>query len=57
MDEATQRLHEIPCPGCGFEPDVVRYFRRIVDQVRIGYDCTCGAHVENGVMVFVGAGR
>lgn len=49
-------LHENPCPGCGLEPEVVRYYRRISDKVRVGYDCTCGAHVIDGVVIHMGAG-
>jgi hypothetical protein len=57
LDEATRALHENPCPGCGFEPEVVNYYRRKSDKVRVGYDCTCGAHVVNGVVLHMGGSR
>lgn len=51
MDEATAALHEQPCPGCGCEPDVFTYIRNAATKVRVGYHCSCGAIVVNGVMV------
>lgn len=53
----TDPFHENPCPGCGLEPDVVTYYRRKSDKVRVGYDCSCGAHVIDGVVIHMGAGR
>lgn len=50
MDAATLALHDGPCPGCGLEPEVTAYWRRIADKVRVGYACTCGARVINGVV-------
>lgn len=57
IDDGTTALHETPCPGCGLEPEVVRYYRRISDKVRVGYDCECGAHVIDGVVLHMGATR
>lgn len=48
-DAATEALHEAHCPGCGCEPEVVNYWRR--DGLRVGYVCSCGASVIDGLMV------
>jgi hypothetical protein len=50
VDEVTAALHAEPCPGCGCEPEVEVYWRRISDKVRIGYTCRCGARVIDGVV-------
>jgi hypothetical protein len=51
MDSVDYVLPEIPqCPGCGFEAEVEEYYRRISDKVRVGYLCSCGAVVINGVV-------
>lgn len=49
--DPTVALHETACAGCGFEPEVVTYYRRNFDKVRVGYECTCGAIVINGVVM------
>jgi hypothetical protein len=54
MDDHTRKLHEHPCPGCGFEPEVRTYIRRKGDRVRVGYECACGAVVIDGVVVDAG---
>lgn len=56
QDDATRKLHETACPGCGFEPEVMTYYRRNADKVRVGYVCRCGAHVINGVVIAMGSG-
>lgn len=53
QEEATRELHENPCPGCGCEPEVVSYWKR--GELRVGYVCTCGASVVDGLLV--GHGR
>lgn len=57
MDEITRKLHEQPCPGCGCEPEVVTYVRRKSDKVRVGYECTCGTTVVNGIVTGMVASR
>lgn len=51
---ATDALHETPCPGCGFEPEVVTYYRDKRTKVRCGYQCGCGALVIEGVVQAMG---
>lgn len=48
-DPATEEIHSNPCPGCGCEPEVANYWRR--GGVRVGYVCTCGASVIDGLLV------
>lgn len=50
-EAATLALHEVPCPGCGLEPDVKTYYRDAHTKIRCGYHCSCGAVVINGLMV------
>lgn len=49
-------LPEAPfCPGCGCEADVLRYYvEKTKERKRIGFDCSCGAHVEYGMLLGVG---
>lgn len=45
-------LEDVPtCPGCGLEPEVVSYYRCKGCKVRVGFICTCGAHVVQGVVL------
>jgi hypothetical protein len=45
------------CIGCGCEPEVVAWYRRTMTRrdsgeqvpVRVGYHCTCGAVIIDGV--------
>lgn len=37
------------CPGCGCEPEVTEFYLRA--DVRVGYDCTCGVMVIDGLVV------
>lgn len=36
------------CPGCGCEPEINGYYRR--NGERVGYWCSCGAIVIDGLM-------
>ena len=46
-----------PCLGCGVEPEVRSYFTRtltrtadkVAEVVRVGYHCTCGTIVVDGM--------
>lgn len=53
-DDGTRALHATACPGCGCEPEVVNYFRRGKTMMapRVGYRCTCGAVVIDGIVHF-----
>lgn len=48
--DATARMHAMPCPGCGCEPEVTHYLRDEVTKVRRGYVCTCRATVVDGML-------
>lgn len=50
-DSDTKALHEVPCPGCGCEPDVVDYFVDTETRRRRGYGCSCGQLVIDGVAI------
>jgi len=52
-DDGTRALHAKACPGCGCEPEVVNYFRRgkTLMAKRIGYTCTCGTIVIDGIVM------
>lgn len=48
LEAETRILHSSPCPGCGCEPEARSYYRRAGH--RIGYHCTCGAVVIDGIV-------
>jgi hypothetical protein len=53
-DSDTRALAEKPCPGCGFEPEVLQYWVDTVTKRRRGYTCTCGFRVIDGIVVMTG---
>lgn len=55
-DADTTVLHLTPCPGCGFEPEVVVYWRDVVTHRRKGYTCSCGYRIIDGIVAGVNIG-
>jgi len=49
-------IDPVACPGCGLDPEISAYYRR--GNKRVGYQCTCGAVVIDGIVqCFMGAGQ